>query len=193
MHNSIQAAFLRACCHAAHVIAIIRQNFRIVFAVICFSKPLCLIVGQNGAGKTVSIPRLGTLNLSVTVSRDKIPLQYSCPNQKLSSAPFRRTQTIIECLKQACTGDLPPNCRSGHSFIHDPKVTKRFTTSVLSSPTVIGYEDPTTCASKPQTKAAREAQQRTFLAALRGTFHDFLPCLACRRYLETTRSRRRSS
>ncbi|ONK67896.1 uncharacterized protein A4U43_C05F4920, partial [Asparagus officinalis] len=30
--------------------------------------------------------------------------------------------TIIECLKQACTGELPPNSRSGHSFIHDPKV-----------------------------------------------------------------------
>lgn len=30
-------------------------------------------------------------------------------------------QTIIECLKQACTGELPPNTRNGQSFIHDPK------------------------------------------------------------------------
>ena len=30
-------------------------------------------------------------------------------------------QTIIECLKQACTGDLPPNIKSGQGFIHDPK------------------------------------------------------------------------
>ncbi|KAG0587113.1 hypothetical protein KC19_2G141300 [Ceratodon purpureus] len=30
--------------------------------------------------------------------------------------------TIIECLKHACTGELPPNSRSGHTFIHDPKV-----------------------------------------------------------------------
>jgi DNA repair protein RAD50 len=30
--------------------------------------------------------------------------------------------TIIECLKHACTGELPPNARSGHTFIHDPKV-----------------------------------------------------------------------
>lgn len=30
-------------------------------------------------------------------------------------------QTIIECLKQATTGELPPNTRSGQSFIHDPK------------------------------------------------------------------------
>ncbi|KAK9817777.1 hypothetical protein WJX72_002045 [[Myrmecia] bisecta] len=50
--------------------------------VIEFYKPLTLIVGHNGAGKT----------------------------------------TIIECLKQACTGELPPNTRSGQSFIHDPKV-----------------------------------------------------------------------
>lgn len=31
-------------------------------------------------------------------------------------------QTIIECLKMACTGDLPPNVKSGQNFIHDPKV-----------------------------------------------------------------------
>ncbi|KAJ7547995.1 hypothetical protein O6H91_08G112800 [Diphasiastrum complanatum] len=30
--------------------------------------------------------------------------------------------TIIECLKHACTGELPPNARSGHSFVHDPKI-----------------------------------------------------------------------
>ncbi|KAF3323696.1 DNA repair protein RAD50 isoform X1 [Carex littledalei] len=50
--------------------------------VIAFFKPLTLIVGSNGAGKT----------------------------------------TIIECLKLSCTGELPPNSRSGQSFIHDPKV-----------------------------------------------------------------------
>nr|ABV90879.1 DNA repair protein Rad50 [Triticum monococcum] len=50
--------------------------------VITFFKPLTLIVGSNGAGKT----------------------------------------TIIECLKLSCTGELPPNSRSGHTFVHDPKV-----------------------------------------------------------------------
>lgn len=33
-------------------------------------------------------------------------------------------QTIIECLKLSLTGELPPNARSGQSFIHDPKVLK---------------------------------------------------------------------
>ncbi|PSC68536.1 DNA repair RAD50 [Micractinium conductrix] len=52
--------------------------------VIEFYRPLTLIVGHNGAGKT----------------------------------------TVIECLKMACTGELPPNTRSGQSFIHDPKVAR---------------------------------------------------------------------
>ncbi|QEU60203.1 Rad50 [Kluyveromyces lactis] len=47
-----------------------------------FGKPLTLIVGTNGSGKT----------------------------------------TIIECLKYATTGDLPPNSKNG-AFIHDPKIT----------------------------------------------------------------------
>jgi DNA repair protein RAD50 len=53
-------------------------------AVIEFSKPLTLIVGANGAGKT----------------------------------------TIIECLRMATTGQLPPHTRSGQSFIHDPRVRR---------------------------------------------------------------------
>ena len=31
--------------------------------------------------------------------------------------------TIIECLKYACTGSLPPGARSGHSFVNDPAMT----------------------------------------------------------------------
>ena len=31
--------------------------------------------------------------------------------------------TVIECLKYATTGDLPPNSKGG-AFIHDPKVNK---------------------------------------------------------------------
>ena len=33
------------------------------------------------------------------------------------------SQTIIECLRQATTGELPPNCKSGQSFIQDPKIS----------------------------------------------------------------------
>lgn len=49
-----------------------------------FEKPVTLILGQNGCGKT----------------------------------------TIIECLKMACCGLLPPNVGTGAAFIHDPKIDR---------------------------------------------------------------------
>lgn len=51
---------------------------------IVFKRPLTLILGENGCGKT----------------------------------------TIIESLKYALCGELPPNCNKGQSFVHDPKVNK---------------------------------------------------------------------
>jgi DNA repair protein RAD50 len=32
--------------------------------------------------------------------------------------------TVIECLKQATTGAMPPNSKNGQSFIHDPEVCR---------------------------------------------------------------------
>jgi DNA repair protein RAD50 len=52
-------------------------------ATIVFAKPLTVIVGANGCGKT----------------------------------------TIIECLKFATTGALPPGSAAGQSFVHDPKMS----------------------------------------------------------------------
>jgi hypothetical protein len=86
-------------------------------AVIEFYKPLTLIVGQNGAGKTVRRPifcfkawfRCQALNYSFTIS-SKMNL--------CSSA----SQTIIECLKYSCTGQLPPDAQNGKAWIHDTTV-----------------------------------------------------------------------
>ncbi|GBG25414.1 DNA repair protein RAD50 [Hondaea fermentalgiana] len=50
--------------------------------VIRFDKPLTVISGQNGAGKT----------------------------------------TVLECLKYATTGQLPPGANNGQGFVHDPKM-----------------------------------------------------------------------
>ena len=66
--------------------------------IVRFRSPVTLIVGQNGAGKTVSGPLVSFFNI------------------KFSS------QTIIECLKYMTTGELPPNSKGG-AFVMDPKVS----------------------------------------------------------------------
>ena len=71
--------------------------------VIAFRKPLTLIVGSNGAGKTVCCSIASTILLHLT---------------NLDVSP----QTIIECIKMALTGELPPDANRGKNFIHDPKV-----------------------------------------------------------------------
>ncbi|KAI3899423.1 hypothetical protein MKW92_038333 [Papaver armeniacum] len=77
--------------------------------------------------------------------------------------------TIIECLKLSCTGELPPNARSGHSFIHDPKVkgeteTKgqiklRFKTAVGKDVVCIRSFQLTQKASKMEYKAIESVLQ----------------------------------
>lgn len=69
-----------------------------------FTAPLTLIVGYNGSGKTVR-------------SGDKKRPDVFSPRKLIADV----IQTIIECLKYATTGDLPPNSKGG-AFIHDPKV-----------------------------------------------------------------------
>lgn len=96
--------------------------------VVEFYKPLTLIVGQNGAGKTVSSGSLnpvygasqfaGSLQCNGTLN----PVNESILQTSYIDCDEVLAQTIIECLKQVCTGELPPNTRSGQSFIHDPKV-----------------------------------------------------------------------
>jgi hypothetical protein len=132
--------------------------------VIEFYRPLTIIVGQNGAGKTVRFAhwqtcmsyveeslawveawaawRLNSLR-STTVAGGTLhpasPCAYAAllptathvgtlggcckPPTATALAHAHALQTIIECLKMACTGELPPNTRSGQSFIHDPKVS----------------------------------------------------------------------
>lgn len=45
-------------------------------------------------------------------------------SNKLTSSLERPEQTIIECLKYATTGDMPPNTKGG-AFVHDPSVSRQ--------------------------------------------------------------------
>ena len=67
--------------------------------VISFQKPLTIIVGANGSGKTVRSSNLDVPRLNVCC-----------------------VQTIIEALKFVCTGSQPPLSDTGKAFVHDPKV-----------------------------------------------------------------------
>ena len=82
--------------------------------VIEFYTPLTIIVGQNGAGKTVSRIFFFSLFLRGVAKNRDFFKSFS-----LSFPP----QTIIEALKYATTGDPPPSTgKGGQGFVHDPKV-----------------------------------------------------------------------
>ncbi|CAL5391980.1 unnamed protein product [Camellia sinensis] len=75
--------------------------------------------------------------------------------------------TIIECLKLSCTGELPPNARSGHSFVHDPKgetetkgqIKLRFKTAAGKDVVCIRSFQLTQKASKMEYKAIESVLQ----------------------------------
>ena len=49
-------------------------------------------------------------------------IQFYCPLTLIVGANGSGKTTIIECLKYATTGMLPPNSTKGGAFIHDPKL-----------------------------------------------------------------------
>lgn len=78
--------------------------------VISFFSPLTVLVGPNGAGKTV---------------QNRIYQESACERLAreiwINMMPFY-FQTIIECLRYATSGELPPGSKGG-AFVHDPKVS----------------------------------------------------------------------
>lgn len=101
--------------------------------VIAFFDPLTVLVGPNGAGKTVwehyLMSKLWLWRMT------PINKQASCCLWLFICMCFARGhgkcvlkwwlfcfQSIIECLKYATSGELPPGSK-GCAFVHDPKVS----------------------------------------------------------------------
>jgi recombinational DNA repair ATPase RecF len=49
-------------------------------------------------------------------------LNFSTPLSLIVGHNGAGKTTVIECLKQATTGAMPPNAKNGQSFVHDPQV-----------------------------------------------------------------------
>ena len=56
--------------------------------------------------------------------RDKNIIEFQCPLTLIVGANGTGKTTIIECLKFATTGDMPPNSRGG-AFVYDPKLANQ--------------------------------------------------------------------
>ena len=80
-------------------------------------------MGKNGSGKTVRGPHEPSHRHALhrrTLTQALEPTQHPARTPPSTSPPH--AQTIIECLKMGCTGELPPHCKNGQAFIHDPKI-----------------------------------------------------------------------
>ena len=87
---------------------------------------------NEGTGTVASCPTVATMSsikkLSIQGIRSFSPnqeetIEFYSPLTMIVGANGCGKTSIIEALKYACTGALPPTCRNGQSFINDPTMT----------------------------------------------------------------------
>lgn len=69
-----------------------------------------------------SIYKLSIQGIRSFDANDRETIEFGIPLTLIVGMNGSGKTTIIECLKYATTGDLPPNSKNG-AFIHDPKIT----------------------------------------------------------------------
>ncbi|URE31784.1 Rad50 zinc hook motif [Musa troglodytarum] len=77
---------------------------------------------REGKGKMSTVDKMLIKGIRSFSPENKHVITFFRPLTLIVGPNGAGKTTIIECLKLSCTGELPPNSRSGHSFIHDPKV-----------------------------------------------------------------------
>lgn len=70
-----------------------------------------------------TILKLGISGIRSFGERDLECITFDSPVTLIVGCNGAGKTTIIECLKMASTGILPPNCSGGKCFVHDPKVS----------------------------------------------------------------------
>jgi hypothetical protein len=100
-----------------------------------------------------------------TLTQALEPSQH--PARKPSTSP-PHAQTIIECLKMGCTGELPPHCKNGQAFIHDPKILAKQEVKAQIKLKFFGLTaQPVVCTrSFSLTQKATKMEYKAFEAAL---------------------------
>eukprot|EP00915_Cephaloidophora_sp_WS-2016_P009768 GHVH01014053.1.p1 GENE.GHVH01014053.1~~GHVH01014053.1.p1 ORF type:complete len:889 (-),score=189.85 GHVH01014053.1:594-3260(-) len=71
-----------------------------------------------------TLKKLGVLGIRSFSPFELETMDFETPLTVITGHNGAGKTTIVESLKMACTGELPPNSNRGHNFIHDPELAQ---------------------------------------------------------------------